>query len=189
MSCPYTDDELSANVPNGASHDKEFWTSVNSSSDTSILFQHFSVWDSEGRDIKYCNGWSAWCSDLHTIFKSDISLVVCSLYPNITRLIDNDQLGANWTTVGFNPSDKALIRGLNSQIPSCLIGYCALIPACAATQQCLSTNLYTLDGSISGAGMRACWYQICFDWHPHVNSDIGGIGVFMSPTDFIDTFC
>ena len=195
MSCPYTDAELSVKVPYGAwssssKDDEVFWPGyfgwANSSLDIATFFQHISVWDAEGRDIKYCNEWSAWCSDLSTIFKSGIFLTTCSLYPNVTRDISNGQLSANWTTAGFNPSETGLISGLHSQIPSCLISYCALIPACAATQQCLNANLYTFDGSISGAGIRACWVEICLNWDPHVNSDFGGIGVTTSPTVFIE---
>lgn len=186
MSCPYTAAELSANVPSSPwsnwSYDGEvswpiYFGSTNSSQDIGTFFQHFSVWDSEGRDIKYCKEWSNWCSDLTTIFKGDVFLLFCSLYPNITRGISNGQLGANWSQAGFNPSDTGLIRGLNSQIPSCLISYCALIPDCAATPHCLNANLYTSDGDISGTGMRTCWEEICMDWIPHVNSDFGGIGV------------
>lgn len=198
MSCPYTTAELSANVPygmwiawNNSSENVEIYRPahlswVNSSLEIGTLFQNFSVWDSEGKDIKYCNEWSTWCSDLPTIFRADIFLVVCSFYPNITRDISNGQLGANWTSVGFDPSDTALIRGLNSQIPSCLISYCALIPGCAATSQCLNANLYTADGNMSGAGVRTCWYEICYNWNPYINSDFGGIGVSIHHLGFIE---
>lgn len=188
MSCPYTAAELSAKVSsrpgtwtsiseNGEIYEQAYLGWANTSLYIGMLFQQFSVLDSEARDIKYCNEWGAWCSDLRTIFKGDIFLVFCSLYPNITRDISSGELGANWTSAGFNTSDSALIRGLNSQIPSCLISYCAPIPGFAATTQCLNANLYASDGSISFAGMGSCWYNICYNWNPAVNSDFGGIGV------------
>ncbi len=186
MSCPYTAAELSANVSSRPwtwtweydEVDRPFYFGLaNSSLHIDNFFQDFSVLDSEGRDVKYCNEWSAWCSDLRTIFKGSPFLVLCSLYPNITRDISSGQLGANWTSAGFNPSDLGLIHGLNSQIPSCLISYCALIPGCAATTHCLNANLYTSDGSMSDAGIKTCWYDICRNWTPYVNSDFGGIGV------------
>ncbi len=198
MSCPYTAAELSANVPYGTwtsfSGDHEvfrpaYFGWANSSLDIGTLFQHFSVWDSEGRDIKYCNEWSTWCSDLQTIFKGDMFLILCSLYPNITRDISDGQLDANWTSAGFNPSDTDLMRELNSQIPSCMISYCALIPTCAATPHCLNANLYTSDGNMSGAGMRTCLNEICSSWTPYVNQDFGGIGVFIHQIVFIIAFC
>ena len=196
MSCPCAGAELSTNVPHGAwssnSDDDEFhWPAygTDSSLDIGTLFQHFSVWDAEGRDFEYCNEWSGWCSDPSTIFKGDIFLGLCSLYPNIIRHTSNGQLGANWTSAGFNPSDKGLIRGLDSQIPSCLISYCFLIPACAATPHSLNANLYTSEGTISSTGMRHCWQEICNDWTRYENSDFGGIGVSLNQKPFIEAFC
>ena len=200
MSCPYITADLSANI----SSRPRTWTSIsenngilspvysgwaNSSLHIGMLFQQFSIWDSEGRDVKYCNEWSAWCSDLQTVFKDKIFLVVCSLYPNITRDISSGQLSANWTSVGFKPTDLGLIRGLKSQIPSCLISYCALIPGCAETRHCLNNNLYASDGSISVAGMRSCAYDICYGWYPVVNSDLGGIGVSIKPMVSVEALC
>ena len=187
MSCPYTVTALPANVSTRpgswksiSTNDGMYWPAfgwANSSSHIGMLFPQFSVWDFEGRDVKYCNTWSAWCSDLQTIFKDAIFLRLCSLYPNITSDISTGQLGANWTSAGFNPTDLGLIRELNSQIPSCLISYCALIPGCAATTHCLNANLYASDKSISMAGMKSCTYDICHNWKPVVNSDFGGVGV------------
>lgn len=187
MSCPYT----ATDSPTDVSFRPGSWTSIstingidrpafgwaNSSLLIGTLFPQFSVWDFEGRDVKYCNTWSAWCSDLKTIFKKAIFLRLCSLYPNTTSDISSGQLGANWTSAGFNTTDLALIRGLNSQIPSCLISYCALIAGCASKSHCLNANLYASDGSISMAGMISCTYDICYNWKPVVNSDFGGIGV------------
>ena len=187
MSCPYTATDLPANVsfrPGSwtsiSTNDGIYWPAfgwANSSLHIGMLFPQFSVWDVEGRDVKYCNTWSAWCGDLQTIFKDTIFLRLCTLYPNITSDISSGQLGANWTSAGFNTTDVGLIRGLNSQIPSCLISYCALIPGCAATTHCLNANLYASDGSISMAGMKSCTYDICHNWNPVVNSDFGGVGV------------
>ena len=187
MSCPYTAADLSVN----ASFRPQTWTSVsvsdgmywpafnweNSSLHIGMLFTQISVWDSEGRDVKYCNNWSGWCSDLQTIFKDIVFLRLCSLYRNITSDISSGRLGANWTLAGFNTTDLGLIRGLNSQIPSCLISYCALVPGCTAATHCLNADLYVSDGSISMAGMISCWRDICYNWYPVVNSDLGGIGV------------
>lgn len=198
MSCPYTAAELSANASYGAwsrwngsfeNYEPAYSNGTNRSLDIGTFFQHFSLWNAEGRDIKYCNKWSAWCSDPRTIFKGDIFLTLCSLYPNITRDITNGQLGANWTSAGFNPSDTDLIRGLNSQIPSCLISYCASIPGCAATPYCLNANLYNPDGDMSSEGMKTCWQEICKDWSPRVNSDFGGIGVSIHQTVFNEALC
>ena len=187
MSCPYTATDPPANLSfrlgswtSISTNDKIHWPAfgwANLSLHIGVLFPQFLVWNFEGRDVKYCNTWSACCTDLQTIFKHAIFLRICSLYPNITSDISSGQLGANWTSAGFNTIDLGLILGLNSQIPSCLISYCALIPGCAATTHCLIANLYASDGNISMAGMNSCIYDICHNWKPVVNPDFGGIGV------------
>lgn len=148
----------------------EVYLTLNSSG-LSTYFNASATLELARRDVESCPGWDLTCQNSSQIFANQIFLGVCTLYPNITGEASSDQQNFS------RPKDPAVIPAIKSVIPTCLISYCALIPACSQSQFCTSSQFFTATGDLSSNGVGDCWSTICGTLDPHVNSDFGGIGV------------
>lgn len=120
-------------------------------------------------NLESCREWDTVCQDPSQIFANGVNLVICSLYPNSTAMINNGS--------GYD----AAVQVINSIIPTCLISYCALNPLCHSQfGNCMVGNLLTADGHLSGEGVGRCWLYMCPDPYLSVDQDIGGVGVSQS---------
>ena len=136
-----------------------------SSLETSSLFDDSATLEATRHSLQTCREWDNICQDSSQIFKNQTNLGVCSVYPNL--ITDVNDLGRT-----------AALRAVKSIIPTCLISYCALQPSCSSSPPiCTISSLFNADGDLSRQGVGRCWYHICMNYYPSVNTDIAGVGV------------
>ena len=179
MACPIPAGANDSLASTHYSYNRTFYTDAleHQPLDVNALFQDFILRDDHGQDITRCGFWPNFCQQPFELFASPPLLAVCASFANITQQIVEGQTDSNWTQANFVPEANATVRATQNLIPSCLIGYCALIPGCSSKMSCLVNDLFTSNGTLSGQGIASCWRDICDNFAPYVDKDFGGIGV------------
>ena len=119
-------------------------------------YNGINIVDSTGQRVDRCDIWGSICNSTDSIFGNQLSLAVCTLYPDVTRRLDNGTTDQRLTDLGFTSSASSMIALLQEEIPSCLMSYSAIVDPSNKTTTCTPDAMVASNAQLTQQGVLAC---------------------------------
>lgn len=147
--------------------------------DSTSYFQEKCMNQSSSDTAMFCPLLDRYCNSTEFVFASELLLMICSLYPNMTCNVFRTNTIQSSATIDNAQQDSVRQHAfeLSSIVSTGLLSFCAMIPVCSRSAACSTRYLLTIEGQLSSQGIARCWDEICNTYVASINPDFGGLGV------------